>query len=399
MQSKIFRVLLPLAVIVLAVAIFVVLMKTRPQAQRRRPPAPVPTVSVSDVLPDSEPILIHGYGSVQAKRSVALTPQVSGEVMHKAPEFEAGAYFTAGQALLKLDDTDYLLAVAQAEANVASAQVSLAREEEEARVARQEWERMDSGSVQPTALVLREPQLKLARANLASAEAALRQARLNLQRCTLTAPFDGRVLNESVDPGQYVRAGNAIGTIYATDVAEITVPVPDSDLAWITLDSPDQPGGQVTISAEFAGASHTWQGRAVRLGGAVDTRSRLVPVVVEVDNPYQQQGDRPPLVEGMFVQATFAGQPPAGAVLIPRSALRPDDQVWVVRDGAIHILEADVVRAGVHHAVIAGGLQPGQKVCTSNLQFVTDGMPVRLEGQKGPGAAKGPASAGKDGER
>ena len=406
MQSKAFRILLPVVIILAAFAVFVVLMKTRPQAQRRRPPTPVPTVSVGEVLPDDEPILIQGFGSVQAKRSVAITPQVSGEVTHKDPAFQPGAYFEEGQVLLKLDDTDYQLALAQARANVASAEVSLAREEEEARVARQDWSRLADTDLQgsgqaaePSALVLREPQLKLARASLASAQAALNQALVNLERCTISAPFAGRVLEEITDVGQYVRAGNPLGTIYATDVAEITVPVPDADLAWIKLDSAAEGSGSVTITAEFAGAVHTWNGRAVRLGGAVDTRSRLVPVVVEVDNPYQQQGDRPPLVEGMFVQATFAGQPPAGSVIIPRAALRPGDKVWVVQGGKIHVMEANVVRAGVHQAVIAGGLRPGQKVCTSNLQFVTDGMPVRLEGQAAPRQSGTDRSdAGKGGE-
>lgn len=388
MQSRAFKVLLPIGLVIIALAVTVVLIRTRPHAERQTPPAPRPRVSVMSVTDGEQTVAIRGFGSVRAKRSVALVPQVSGEVVAKSADFEPGGYFTAGQTLLRIDDTDYRLAVARAEADVAQAEVNLARAVEEAQVARDEWNTIGSRSVnggqttEPSPLVLHEPQLKLAQASLEAARAALKQARVNLERCTLTAPFDGRVLDATADVGQYLRAGTALGTIYATDVAEITVPVPDGELAWIGLDYDGDGGRNVTVTAEFAGAEHSWQGRAVRLGGAVDQRSRLVPVVVEVDHPYEQEGDRPPLVEGMFTEVTFHSQAPAGSVVIPRTSLRPDDKVWVVApDSTLSILDVTVARAGVHEALVAAGLVPGMRVVTSNLQYVTDGMPVMIEGQ------------------
>ena len=390
MQSRIFRILLPVGIVLLAVAVTVVMIKTKPQARRQKPPAPQPRVTVYTIGQETEPVKIKGFGSVKAKRSVNITPRVSGEVVEKSADCEPGGYFIAGQLLLKIDDTDYLLAVARAEADVAQAEVNLARAEEEAQVARREWAEIGSRGLagsgeetEPSPLVLHEPQLKLAQAGLEAARAALRQARVNLERCSIIAPFAGRVLDVDIDVGQYLRAGNPIGTIYATDIAEITVPVPDDDLAWIRLDQAGSGAGQVQITADFAGAHHVWTGRAVRLGGAVDARSRLVPVVVEVDNPYQEDGTRPPLVEGMFVEVTFPGTPPAGAVVIPRSALRPDNRVWVVAPGdTLRIREVTVAQAGIDEALVTDGLMPGELVCTSNLQYVTDGMAVRVEVQK-----------------
>jgi hypothetical protein len=188
-------------------------------------------------------------------------------------------------------------------------------------------------------------------------------------------------------------------------MAEVTVPVADADVAWITVGHRGEGGVPVDVIADFAGAEHHWQGLAVRLGGAVDSRSRMVPVVVEIPDPYERSGDRPALVEGMFVEVVFTAAPPAGAVVIPRTALRPGDRVWVVdAERALRIRDVTVARAGVEQAVVTDGLAAGDLVCTSNLQYVTDGLPVRIEGE--PASAGPPADdvaadarTAKDGER
>lgn len=399
MSPKTLRNLLSAAgILLLGLVVTVVLIKTANRPQRQAPPPSRPVVEVHEVTPDSDPVTVRGFGSVKAKRSVDLVAEVRGRVVAKSAHLEPGAYIQAGEMLLKIDDTDYVLAVAQARANVAQAQVTLAQAEEEAQVAAREWEQMGSGG-EASPLVLREPQLALARAGLEAAEAALVQAEANLARCTIAAPFDGRVLAADVDEGDFVAAGAPLGSLYATDMAEVTVPVADSDLSWVAVARRGEAGVPVDVSAEFAGARHHWQGRAVRLGGAVDQRSRLVPVIVEIPDPYRREGDRPALVEGMFVEVEFSAPPPADAVVVPRSALRPGDEVWVVDgENRLRIRQVTVARAGVRQAVVTAGLAAGEQVCTSNLQYVTDGMPVRIAGQAPAGGKGGQAAGGgKDG--
>ncbi|MCP4573859.1 MAG: efflux RND transporter periplasmic adaptor subunit [bacterium] len=394
--------LIAAAIIVVGALIAVMAFMTGKRPERQTPPPSRPTVAVVEVTPDAEPVRVSGFGSVKAKRSVDLVPQVSGRVVSRSARLEPGAYIATGEVLLRIEDIDYTLAVEQARSNVAQMEVNLARAREEAQVARREWDRLGAAGfggeegAEPTPLVLHEPQLKLAEASLAASEAALTQAEVNLARCTITAPFDGRVLQADIDVGQFLAAGQPVGSVYATDVAEITVPVADSDLAWITVGDGGDP---VEIVADFAGAEHRWRGRAVRLGGAVDSRSRMVPVVVEIPAPYERSDDRPALVEGMFVEILFTSPPPAGAVIVPRAALRPGDFMWVV-DGErnLRIRQVTVARAGIEQAVVTGGLAAGELVCTSNLQYVTDGMPVRIEGERAPTApTEKPAT--EDGER
>lgn len=390
-RSRVRSVLLPLAIVLVAVAVTFLLIRLRPQPPKRPAAVRRPVIEVQQITHETAPIRVRGFGTVRAKRSVEIVPQVSGQIVRKSEAFEPGAFFRSGSLLLMIDDTDYALAAERAAAEVARARYNLATAEEEAEAARREWEQLQredrSADLYPEApnpLVFREPQLALARAELKAAEASLSQARVNLARCTLTAPFDGRVMRADVDVGQYVRAGTVVGAIYATDAAEITVSIPDADLAWISVPQSPEDGGAgqpVDIRAEFSGAIHHWAGQAVRLGGAIDQQSRQVPVVIEVTEPYRRVGDRPPLVEGMFVEAVFTTPPPAGAVTIPRTALRPGDQVWVVTaDQRIEIRPVTVARAGVAAAVITAGLKPGETICVSNLQYVTDGMAVRVAG-------------------
>ncbi len=385
------RVILPVGIVFMALVVFVIMGKMRPHAEKRRPPRPHPTVSAITVGLDEQPIVLTGYGTVQAKRRIDVIPQVSGRIVEKSSSFEAGETIAKGDTLVRIEETDYLQGQAQAHANLAQAQLSLALAEQEATIARQEWERLQSSTTasqkisQPSALVLHEPQLLQAQAAVQAAAAALTLADANLARCTLVSPFDGRVLSADADAGQYLRAGNPIGSLYAIDKAEIVVPLPAEDMSWIKTGAdgtdPTFPGDPVTIVADYAGQRFTWQGVAARLGGAVDTASRQVPVVVEIDNPFVASAGRPALLTGMFVTVEFTSDPPAGSVIIPRDALRPDNKVWVITsEHTITIRPVQVARAGVDEAVISKGLAAGEKICISNLQFVTEGLPVSLQG-------------------
>ncbi|MBE0532019.1 MAG: efflux RND transporter periplasmic adaptor subunit, partial [Rhodospirillales bacterium] len=135
------------AILAVGAVITVVLVKTASRPERQAPPASRPVVAVHEVTPDREPVRVRGFGTVKAKRSVELVAEVRGRVVAKSPHLEPGAAITAGELLLRIDDTDYVLAAAQARANVAQAQVTLAQAEEEALVARREWDRLGAGGL------------------------------------------------------------------------------------------------------------------------------------------------------------------------------------------------------------------------------------------------------------
>ena len=218
---------------------------------------------------------------------------------------------------MEIDPRDYDLAVERAQAAVARAKVTLEREQAEAEVARQEWDGLHPGE-EPTALVIREPQIRQAEAEYAAAVADLNVAKLNLERTRLSLPFDGVVVSESVDVGQFVGNGSRLATVYGTDVVEVRVPLDSRELAW--FDVPSRRGGTgaiAEVSVGSGGARSVWEGRVTRMEAQVDQMSRMVHVVIEVPRPVRDL-DRPPaLLPGTFVDVRIFGRTLEEVVAVP----------------------------------------------------------------------------------
>ena len=389
-----FKKMLPPAIVVLAIVITVTMIKLRPEPPKRPATFPVPLVETFTVPTDPATVAVEGFGTVRARRRITLVSEVAGIVTVKSPRFEAGEYFTADQSLLSIDETNYHAAVESAAAGVAQAELNLATAEEEAAVARREWQLAGDAAAgtTPPPLVAREPQLAVARANLTAAEAALARAEKDLSRCRLTTPFAGRVLSSTVDAGQFVAVGSTVGAIYATDVLEVIVPLQDADLAWIRATDGEQAGSVAILRADFAGGRHEWRGHVVRIGAAVDEASRQVPVIVEVREDAPATDSRPALIEGLFVSVTIEAEAASNAVAIPRALLRTGDTVWIIDSRQrIEIRPVTVARVGVTEIVIAAGLVAGERLCASNLQYVTQGMRIKLPGEAAADTSASPA--------
>ena len=352
-----------------------------------RPEVPPPLVRVQTVELEDLQLVVPAQGTVAPRTESTLVAQVAGQITRVSPAFANGGFFEKGDVLLTIDPRDYEVAVAQANVQVAQAKLRLAREAEEGAIARDEWQRLGDG--EPTALVLREPQIAEARATLAAAEGMLVRARLNLERTQIRAPYPGRVRAKSADVGQYVNPGSPVGRIYAVDYAEVRLPVPDDQLAYLTVplsfrNRADAKGPDVRFYATFAGREHTYMGRIVRVEGEIDPRSRMVTLVGRVDNPYRQRApNRPPLAVGMFVTAEILGHRAEEVAVIPRVALRDKDRVLVVIENRLYYRAIDVLRADAETVVVKAGLNSGDQLCVSPLDTVVDGMSVRITTQPG----------------
>ncbi len=378
------RIALPVAVLGAGILGAAALVMSRPEVQTRERTVPPPLVRVTPVAPETHRLKVTAHGTVKPRTESTLVSQVAGQVIAVSSAFADGGFFEAGDTLVTVDPRDYRLALTGAKAQLAQAEVRLAREADEATAARQEWERIGNG--QPTALVLRKPQLAEARAAIAAARASMEQARLNLERTAITAPFAGRVRTTSVDVGQVVNPGTPVARIYSVDYAEVRLPVPDDQLAYLDLsmhfrgELTLKKGPEVLLHASFAGGEYTWTGRIVRVEGEIDSRTRMVTLVVRVADPYSrgEDPDRPPLAAGLFVEAEILGHEVDDVVILPRSALRTGDQVLVVsEEDRLYYRRVDVLRSDAETVVIRSGLNSGERICLSPLDAVVEGMRVR----------------------
>lgn len=385
-MSKRWKIVLPFVLVILGIAGALWIASSRPEVETVVPEAVPPLVRVTTIEPRTVALDVRSQGTVRPRTETTMVAEVSAKVVGLSPAFAGGGFFERGDVLVRLDPRDFELAVTSAQAEVARAQVALARERAEAELAAAEWRDLGNGG-EPPALVAREPQTAEARAALAASEAALARARLNLDRATVRAPFAGRVRDKQADVGQFVTPGQPLGRIYAVDYAEIELPVPDQELAYLELPVAfrgEGGGGQgpaVELRADFAGAERTWQGRVVRTGGEIDARSRMVSLVARVDDPYGRGADpeRPPLAVGLFVEARISGKQVPGVAVLPREALRGDDRVLVLDgDGRLRFRSVRVLRRQGEQVLVDEGLAAGDRVCVSPLEAPVDGMAVRV---------------------
>jgi multidrug efflux system membrane fusion protein len=387
---KVLRVVLPILVLAGAGLAMWLLIESRVVPETRPPAAVVPTVETMTASLSRVTLRVRAEGTVAPRTETQLVPEVAGRVIEVSDAMVAGGFFEEGEVLFRLDPREYELAVTQARAAIAQANLRLETEYQEAALAEREWELLDAG--QPTPLALRVPQIAEAEAALASAQAALQQAEYDLERTSLRAPYAGRVRSESIDLGQFVQPGSPVATVYSVDAAEVRLPIPDAELAFMNLPlgyrddgtGPRNDGPRVILRAQFAGREHEWTGRIVRTEGEIDRATRMIHAIAQVDDPYARGNDpsRPPLAVGMFVTAEIIGRGSGEVVDLPRSVLRGADEVLLVEhvDGKdlLRLQQVDVFRLERDRVLIRSGIEEGARVVVSPLENAVTGMQVRV---------------------
>ena len=387
--------ILPIVIVALAVVIVVGLVVSRPAVETAPREVAPPPVRVLTVQPTSLELRVRSQGSVVPVTEADLVSEVAGNIVWVAESFEVGGFFDAGDVLLRLDRRDYELAVASARASVAQAQVALTREEAEAEVAREEWDDLGEPG-EPGPLVFREPQLDEARARVEAALANQARADLDLSRTAIRAPFAGRLRAKRVDRGEFVNRGVPTATIYSVDAAEVTLPVPDSELAFLDLPLGTElrgAGPRVLLRAQFAGARHEWEARIVRVGGEIDPATRMVNLIARVEDPYRAVGERPPLSVGLFVDAEVVGRSVDSVFEVPRGALVGADRLWLVEDGRLALRQVGILRLDPDVAIVSDGLVGGDRISLTILDTAVDGMQVTPELAPAPVTAAEPVPA------
>ncbi|MCP5129431.1 MAG: efflux RND transporter periplasmic adaptor subunit [Pseudomonadales bacterium] len=382
------KLLYPIIVLAVGFAVAALIAMNPPQTVPDDYEPLVATVRVIEVQPRAEYLTVISQGTVQPRSQSELIPEVSGRAVWISPSLVGGGSFERDEVLLRIDDADYRSSLTRAEA-------ALKRAEVEYDYARDELQRTQSLQDKKLAsqqqLDNAQRASRVAEANLSESQAALDQARRDLARTELKAPFDGLVREEHVDLGQFVTRGQSIGVVYATDYMEVRLPIAADQLVYLGL--PASTRGQipeglrppVTVTADFGNARLLWEGELIRGEAEFDARSRMLYGVARLRTDAIDDGGMP-LPVGIFVQAEIRGRKVEDIIRLPRSAMRDNNQVMVIDpEGRLHFRQVSILRLEHDDMLVDAGLEAGELVCISPLQTVVEGMlvkPVIEQGDK-----------------
>jgi len=351
-----------------AILAAVLMVQLRPEPPKREREIRDPLVDIMVLEPMTADFRVQSQGTVTPRTETILSAEVSGTITRISPKFIAGGVFDANEVLLRIDPTNYEVALEQAQALVRQRQIEF----DGAQKLREQGYRA-------------EAELASAAAALATAKAELVRAKRNLERTYIRVPYEGIVRSKETDIGQFVNPGTRLGVVFATDFAEVRLPLTDLDLAFVDLPtatditrSGEADGPSVALTAVQKGRPVTWEAQIVRTEGVVDEKSRVTYAVARVRDPYRRKTPGEPLPMGTFVGADIAGARAENVIRVPRSTLRGSDQLlFVDEDSRLRIRSVDIVRADAEHVFLRDDELTGERVVLTALETPINGMKVR----------------------
>jgi RND family efflux transporter MFP subunit len=376
------RLVIPLVILVAgAIGYKVLSVKPEPPPAGKSAPKPLRT-RVMPLEKGDYPVIIQTQGVVRSHNEVTLTSQVTGRIQTISPEFQVGAFFTEGDILLELDPVDFEVAVVSAEAQLARAETVFAQEQTRARQAKRNWE--DLGyEEEPNELVLRLPQLKEAEINVQSAQAQLESARRNLERSRVRAPFDGRVLTRQIGVGQTINGSTPLGTVFATDYAEVRLPLSATDLRFLDLpEKPDDEPLKVELrDALDPAATGVREAMITRTEGALDENTLELFVIARIEDPFGVESGSIPLRIGQPVVAEIQGNTVKDAFKVPRSAVFELNKIIVIDPETMELSNKVIqILYGTEDELLIEdpGISPGALLATTRLVYAPEGAKVQI---------------------
>ena len=398
-----------------------------------------------------QPFHLHTDGEAATYRVVTVSAEVEGRIIRKSDRARGGTYVREGELLFEIDPVNYQLEVERLNAELLQAReeitaviVDLKNSQALIDLAEEDWqlqknqlERIQSLFKRKTAnetelenfmkleltarnsvQTLRNQVLTLAQQKKTKEAteklfaAQLRRAEVDVRRCTVKSPLEGRIVDDSVEEGDYAKSGDVLVRISDGSRMEVKCQLRGEELAWIWLQQPEAGAssselpGDVTsfdpvnlpqipceVAFVFEGVETIWDGHISRLEGTgIDRDTRTFPCRILVEQPHQTRvndsvGGRdsvspPVLLSGMYVAVRIPIESPVPLLHLPAESVRPGEQVWINRDDKLEIRQISLVHTEEHTALVradGSGLRSGDRVIVSPLASVKDGMPLDEE--------------------
>lgn len=378
-----------LIILLAGVIIVFLIFMTEPKAEREG--ATKETAMLVDVVEvvkgDFSPVF-EVTGTVKPAKDIILSARVSGEVIDISERFVPGGFFRKGEIVLQIDTSDYKNIIELRKSELMRANSDLKIEMGRQKVAEKDYQLFDGElAEEERSLILREPQLDAIKARVKAAKADLEQAKLELKRTTLKAPFDLHVISRNVNVGSQVSPGENLGRLVGINNYWIITTIDLIKVRWLEFPEKEfEKGSEVRFRNRTAWKEGEFRkGYLFRLIGALEGKTRLAKVIVNVPDPLLQSdtSDLPRLIVDEFVQVNITGREVKNVFRVKRDFIRENNTIWVMKDGVLDIRQPVILLKDAKYAYITDGLEDNERIVISNLASVTQGAKLRLGDDSG----------------
>lgn len=338
---------------------------------------------------------------VESRLNINIKSQVSGQIVYASPKFLTGGFFGADEVIMRIDPSDYELALVQAEVNVARAEQTLSVEKEQADLARQDWEKYGEGEA--TDLVLRIPQLREAEAGLKGAQANYDTQRIRLERTEVKAPFPLMIDQKQVDLGQIVGANQDLVSVFGTEEAEIRMPLSQKQLDLLNVKNvgilPKEEVLNVKVRDLTREDNIVWDAQILRFESSIDRKSRVYYAVATIYDPMniKQEKETPPLLPGVFVDLEVFGPKIGNVFKVPTKAMRDDDNIFIYKEEKLLTKRVEVLDRDQDFVTIISGIDEGDYITATPPFSYVPGMKSMIASIDGVPVGAGSRGGGRPG--
>lgn len=340
----------------------------KPEAEKKEREEKLPVVEIEVLRKSDLEFSLFSEGVVTTRRETILSAEVPGRIVEVHPQFEVGMTFQAGEVVAQIDRLNFETAVAQAKSAAADAELNLVQERARATQAARDWKNIGGGK-EASDLVLRGPFLRSAEAKVEAAEAALAQAKKDLKRTAIRAPFKGRMRQVSLNVGATVAPGTQLGRIYDHERLMVRLPFSLDDYAQI----PEDP--EIKLWSEIGGRTFEWEGEVMWSLGEVDQATVSAYLLVQVlANEEASSKFRLPAT-GQFLTAKVGGSVLPNVVPVPRLAIQGRDRVGVLnRENQLEYRTLEIGHSDEDFVYATAGVVDGDKAIVTKLEVPVEGM-------------------------
>lgn len=332
----------------------------------------LPPVQAATATRESVPRYLSGLGTITATNTVTVRSRVSGQLM--ALHFQEGQQVKAGDLLAEIDPSEFRVALAQAQGQLAKDKATLSNARRD--LARYQ-QLVKTNLVSRQELDTQQALVTESEGTVKADEASVASAQLQLDWSRITAPISGRVGLKQVDIGNQISSSDTTGIVVLTQThpIDLVFTLPESEIA--TVVQAQKAGQQLVVEAwDRTNKQKLSSGTLLSLDNQIDATTGTIKLKARFDN----QDDA--LFPNQFVNARMLVSTQQDAVVIPAAALQMGNEgnfVWVVNEK--NQVSKHIVTPGIQDSqkvVIAAGLSAGDRVVTDGIDRLTEGAKVEV---------------------